>query len=163
MTAPRTYLNIPLGMRWIKGVKESGFYFPARGGKKRVRWTKGKVELVVPIEERSPPRALQVDLASTGPHGTRLAVLVDRYEVFNESIPPGGWSKTFDLSGHSFRDRVTIVILSDTFVPRETMKGSSDRRTLGVLVKGITLLDSGHHRSSEEDPSAQRTEHETHP
>jgi hypothetical protein len=37
-------------------------------------------------------------------------------------------------------DRVTIEVLSETFVPRERQPGSEDSRRLGIFVRGVRLL-----------------------
>ena len=142
MQKPRSYLNMALGHQWVRGVQESGFQAQGWWAKSKRRWTKGAARLVVPIDENRPPQALKVDLASTGPKGTEFTVLVNSGVLFHESLPPGGWSKTFSLAGSSFNQHLTIELLSDTFVPAETTQGSADRRTLGVRVNAITLLDS---------------------
>ena len=135
------YRNVVLGNRRVLGIRDSGFHGTGGGGKAR-RWTNGAAKLVVPIDENSPPKALRVDLAFTGPQGTELKVLLNGDVLFHESLPPSRWSKTFSLAGRSFNQQLTIELLSDTFVPRETTKGSVDPRTLGVMVKAITLLES---------------------
>ena len=134
------YRNVVLGNRWVLGVRESGFH-SWRGNNGR-RWTNGAGKLIVPIDENRPPKALRVDLASTGHKGTELTVSVNGDVLFHESVPPGRWSNTFSLARRSFNKHLTIELLSDTFVPAEIGKGSSDGRTLGVMVKAVTLLDS---------------------
>ena len=139
LPASLDYRNVALGDRWVWGVRESGFY--GRRGNNGRRWTNGAAKLVVPIDENRPPQVLKVDLASTGPKGTQLTVLVNSDVLFHESVPRGRWSKTFSLAGRSFNKHLTLELLSDTVVPRETT-GSTDGRSLGVMVEAITLLDS---------------------
>ena len=127
--------------KWIWGVEQTGFHGQEFSGNTPARWTDGSARMVVPIDENRPPQALRVDIASTGPKGTELTVLVNRDVLFHGSVPPG-WSKTFSLAGRSFNKPLTLELLSNTFVPRETIKSNPDRRTLGVMVQAVTLLDS---------------------
>ncbi len=54
----------------------------------------------------------------------------------------GLWSATFSLGGLAVRREATIEIISETFIPKETFKGSTDSRTLGVTVRDIRVLES---------------------
>jgi hypothetical protein len=129
------------GARKVLEIEESGFHNPESWDGIPVRWTDGKAKLIVPLDEQNPLKALRVDLASSGPNGTTLKVLVDGEEIFDGSIPAGRWSKTFSLVGRPLKNQVTIELISDTFVPRKTIKNSPDTRTLGVAVEAITLLE----------------------
>ncbi len=141
--APRQDRNVATtAAKWIWGVEQTGLHGQELSKDASPRWTDGAARLVVPIDENRPPQALRVDLASTGPQGTELKVLLNGDVLFQESLPPSRWSKTFSLAGRSFHKQLTLELLSDTFVPRETTKGSKDRRTLGVMVKAVMLLDS---------------------
>ena len=128
--------------KWFWGVEQTGFHGQGLAGDTPARWTDGAAKLVVPMHENRPPQALRVDIASTGPKGTELTVLVNGDILFHETVPAGGWSKTFSLAGRSFNKQLTLELLCDTFVPKEENKNSADRRTLGVMVKAVTLLDS---------------------
>ena len=141
---PRQGRNVAMAAaKWTWGVEQTGLHGQGLSKKDTpIRWTDGAAKLVVPLEKNRPPQALRVDLASTGHKGTELTVLLNGDVLFHESVPQGRWSKTFSLAGRSFNKPLTIELFSDTFVPAETTKGSSDRRTLGVMVKAITLLDS---------------------
>ena len=142
--APRHGRNVAMtAAKWTWGVEQTGLHGQGLSKKDTpIRWTDGAAKLVVPLDENRPPQALRVDLASTGHKGTELKVLLNGDVLFHESVPQGRWSKTFSLAGRSFNKPLTIELLSDTFIPRETYKGSNDRRTLGVLVRAVTLLDS---------------------
>ena len=140
---PRQGRNVAMAdAKWLWEVAQTGFHGQELSGNTPARWTDGSAKLVVPMDENRPPKALRVDLAFTGPEGTELTVLVNSEVLFHESLPSGRWSKTFSLAGRSFNNPLTLKLLSGTFVPRETYKGSADRRTLGVMVEAITLLDS---------------------
>ena len=140
---PRHGRNVAMAAaKWFWGVEQTGLHGQELSGDTPARWTDGAAKLVVPMHENRPPQALRVDLASTGHKGTELTVLVNRDVLFHETIPTGGWSNTFSLAGRSFHKHLTIELLSDTFVPREENKNSADRRTLGVMVKAVTLLES---------------------
>ena len=142
--APRQGRNVAMAAaKWTWGVEQTGLHVQELSKKDTpIRWTDGAARLLVPLDENRPPQALRVDLASTGHKGTELTVLVNGDVLFHESVPAGRWSKTFSLAGRSFNQHLTLELLSDTFIPRETYKGSNDRRTLGVLVKAVTLLES---------------------
>ena len=140
--APRQDRNLAMvAAKWFWGVEQTGFHGQELS-KDTPRWTNGAAKLVVPLEKNRPPQALRVDLVSTGPQGKQLTVSVNGDVLFHETIPTGRWSKTFSLAGRSFNQHLTIELLSDTFVPAEVKKGTNDRRTLGVQVRAITLLES---------------------
>jgi hypothetical protein len=126
----------------VWGVEESGFHGQEWHGGIPRRWTAGDAGLVVPVDARRPPKALRVDLASTGPKGTDLRILANGTQLFKGNSPAGSWSRTIDLSALPVREPVTIELLSSTFRPKDTIQGSLDSRTLGVLVQSIRLLDS---------------------
>ncbi len=135
------YRKLNLGAAMVWGVEESGFYGQEWLAGRPFRWTRGAARLAVPVGGQPAPKALRVELGSTGPMGTRLQVLVNGYKLFDENLPGGAWSRTFSLASVPLDKLVTIELLSGTFVPREIM-GSEDPRQLGVLVPHIALLQS---------------------
>jgi hypothetical protein len=136
------YRGVTFGAERVWGVEESGFHDQEWLDSRPYRWTNGAAKLVVPIDEQHLPKALRIYLGSTGPKGTRLQIVLNGRELFNEQAPAGAWSKTFDLAHLPLGKRATIELLSGTFVPMETIEKSSDERTLGVLVEAISLLES---------------------
>ncbi|WP_337286849.1 hypothetical protein [Candidatus Methylomirabilis sp.] len=135
------YRQLNLGAAMVWGVEESGFYGQEWLAGRPFRWTNGAARLAVPVDGQPAPKALRVDLASTGPMGTRLKVLVNAYKLFDENVPGGAWSRTFTLASVPLDKLVTIELLSGTFVPREVMD-TEDPRQLGILVQRIALLQS---------------------
>ena len=142
---PSDYLTVPLGGRWIWGVKESGFHGPEEFEGERVRWTNGAAKLEIPLDLRDLPRALRVELAWSGPHEPALRILANGYPVYDGKVPrQQRFCGEFDLTAVPARGCLTVELLSDTFVPATKQRlpnGSlTDSRTLGVLVKEIRLL-----------------------
>ena len=136
-----SYLRTFLGSGKVLGVDELGFYDQEIGGGTPFRWTNGAGKLVVPLDEKHPPKFLKVYLAATGPKGTRFQILINGQTLFHQPLPAGTWAKTFTLSNINLGGLAKIELLSDTFVPKETIEGSTDRRSLGVGVLGLQLLD----------------------
>ena len=93
----------------------------------------------MPLGPGAPPTSLRVDLAFTGREGTELAVAIGGRELFRGALPPGAWSRTFDLEAAALAGEAVIELRSDTFVPRKDLPDSRDARTLGVAVAGIWL------------------------
>ena len=134
------YNDISLGSEKWFGVLESGFHGQEWNGSSAFRWTDGKARLVVPLDPGHPPRALRVEILSHCPKELKLRVLVNSHEMVEGKIAAGPWSNTFSLVGVPVENEATIEIISDTFVPKERIKGSLDTRTLGVIVQDIRLL-----------------------
>ena len=123
----------------VWGVNQEGFYgTEVHGGE--LRWTNGAAQLIVPLNQERLPQFLQVEIALTGPKGAKLQVLVNDCELFQEWIPTGKWSHVFSLRGCQLGDRAVIKLLSDTFVPKESIPGSQDTRTLGVRAGQLQLV-----------------------
>jgi len=135
------YLNVVLGAEWAWDIQESGFIGQEWHGSKPFRWTNGTAKLVVPLNEQRLPQALQIDLESTGSRGTKLSVVVNGKELFNNQLASGSWSATLSLADVELGKTATIELLSDTWVPKEMIEGSEDSRTLGVAVLGVKLLE----------------------
>jgi hypothetical protein len=68
-----------------------------------------------------------------------LQVMANGIELWNQQIPPEGWSKSFDLEQVPLGDTLLIELNSDTLTPSGGPGGSSTERSLGVMVKGIRL------------------------
>jgi hypothetical protein len=114
----------------IMGVFESGIY-----RSKGSRWTNGAASLSVPAQALKGAQQLRLELASTGPEGTRLQVLLEGRQLWDADVAPGEWSRAFDISNIEPKRQVTIEIRSSTFIPN-----NNSRRPLGVAIKGIWFL-----------------------
>jgi hypothetical protein len=66
-------------------------------------------------------------------------VLANGVELWNQWIPGDVWSKVFSLEQIPLEEALLIELKSDTFSPAESLPGSSDKRSLGVMVRGIRL------------------------
>lgn len=134
-------LNIVFGSKKIFGIDEAGFYSQEWHNGMAVRWTNGAAKLTVPLNEQNQPTRLNIDIEVTHPKGTNLGILVNEHELFHGYTPEGRWSQTFRLAGRLYGEKMVIKLLSDTFLPREVIEKSKDSRKLGVLVRGIRLLE----------------------
>lgn len=132
-------LGTPLGGRAVVGVEESGFLGEEEFGGQPFRWTNGRGVLVVPSDPQAPPQALEVDIVVHRPRGALLQIFVNESKVFGDRVRAGELMKRFDISALKPGREVTIELVSDTFVPREETKGSTDGRTLGVNVRSVIL------------------------
>ena len=133
------YAGVRLGASAVPGVREAGFHGPETAGETAFRWTDGAARLAVPVDSGAPPARLRVDLIFTGKEGGELTVSVGGEVLFRGVPPAGAWSRTFDLESVPKAGEAVIELASDTFVPRKTLPGSRDARTLGVAVAGIWL------------------------
>jgi hypothetical protein len=137
-------VNVTVGTEYVAGVEESGFHdqqFAEDG--QPFRWTDGHARLGIPIDRARPPRALRVALWPYRPATARAAtvrILVDQRELFHQTLSRDRWERTFALTDIDLGDRVVVEILSDTFVPAEIQGAGPVSRTLGVDVRGVTLL-----------------------
>ena len=115
------------------GVTADGFYGVEWLTHRPFRWTDGKARLSVPIDPRSPPSAMTVDVLMTDGL-KKLRIKVDSHTLFNEVIK-NRWTETFTLDvGRLTSPKLEIELLSDTHVPQ-----TRDNRTLGVAVGAIEL------------------------
>lgn len=121
---------------WL--VRESGFHRTEAAG--AARWTDGRAELQVPIRQGEAPERLAIDLMWTGPLGATIDIVYEDHTLFSGYVPNGEWQRTFPLPTIPSTDEVEIRIESSTFVPVDVLEGSSDERTLGVMVRGLRLL-----------------------
>jgi hypothetical protein len=134
-----TYEGVTLGVRPLPGIQEFGFHLPEDFGGVPGRWTNRVATLRVPLGPGSPPRVLGVDLLVPGRDGARLQLLANGVELWSGWVPSEGWSRSFRLEPVPVRRELLIKLKSDTFVPAESLEESGDRRTLGVVVRGIRL------------------------
>lgn len=140
-------MDIPLGAEAVPDIEESGFHIPEERNGQPFRWTNGNARLTIPINPREPPQALAMRLFSFRPRNmtkVRLKILANNHPLFSEDVrvPPWDWEKTFDLTGLELGEQLVVDIVSDTFVPTDVAKTSSDPRTLGVQVRDIKLLSN---------------------
>jgi hypothetical protein len=137
-------LDVPLERGLILGTKATGFHREELFEGEPARWTNGAAKVVVPVHADSPPKALIVDIAWSGPHAPRLQVIVNGYRLREVTIGrQQSWSARLDLSGIPMPERLIIELLSDTFMGCEQWDPGEDRvpdrRHLGVLVRDIRL------------------------
>ncbi len=139
---PSWFVDNPVGHKRIPHLKDSGFHGDEFDQEHQpLRWTNGKGRLVIPIGGGR-PQALLVRLHTIRPPqvaSARLQITINGRELCSQSILVGPWQKTFTLTDIDLGSEAVVEIVSDTFVPKHAL-GSADERTLGVEVRGITLL-----------------------
>ena len=124
---------------WL--VRETGFYRTEAEG--TARWTDGNAVLQVPIPEDEVAAQLAIDLLWTGPLGATIDIVYNDHSLFSGYVPSGEWQRTFDLPATSdIGGEAEIRLESSTFVPADVMEGSSDQRTLGIMVRSLRLLSA---------------------
>lgn len=134
-------INEEIGNKKVFGVNESGFYGQEFEGEKPFRWTDGQAKLELFINKGEIPNSINVNIGPTGGVGEKnLKIVVNGFSIYEGKIPDGGWNKTLSLSEIPIKNKIIIELLSDTHIPEKVFKDSADRRTLGVMVKGIKLL-----------------------
>ncbi|MCM8804333.1 MAG: glycosyltransferase family 39 protein [Candidatus Omnitrophica bacterium] len=134
-------INKEIGNSRIFGINESGFYGPESDGSNSFRWTDGHGRLELFIDKGKIPNSINVNIGSTGGVGEKnFKLLINGFSVYEGKIPDGGWNETFNLSEIPIKNKIVIELLSDTHIPEKVFKNSMDRRTLGVMIKGIKLL-----------------------
>lgn len=139
------FLNVPLGREAVAGVEESGFGNQEFDGRQQpFRWTDGRARLVIPLATDKPPRALLVHLPASRPASAppaTIQIVANERVLFQDEVPNGALDKTFDLDPALLGDKLTLDILSNTFVP-QALPGSTsgDTRALGVRVGRVELL-----------------------
>jgi hypothetical protein len=144
--------NLRLGVEPICGIEEAGFHDPETFASRRFRWTNGRARLSVPLR-KAPPKVLLVELEVPRLAADRLAIIVNGRTLMDEPVRPRddiegafwrndlNWASAFLLKDVLSAEKLTIDIISGSFVPARITPGATDPRTLGVKVRGITLLD----------------------
>jgi hypothetical protein len=146
------YLNLRLGVEPICGIEEAGFHDPEQAAGRRLRWTNGSARLEVPIR-KTPPKALLVELEVPRLSSGRLAIIVDGCTLLDEPVQARDdlanalwrndmdWASAFPLKNVPPGTKLIVEIVSARFVPAKINRSATDPRTLGVKVKGVSLLD----------------------
>jgi hypothetical protein len=132
------YEGLALGVEPRFGIQESGFLKPEMFAGAPARWTSGTATLRVPVDPQNPPQSLEIETAATADSGTRLQLLANGTELWNDWIP-GAWSNTFDLAQVPPSDVLTVELKSGTIHPPSDATGLTDDSRLGVLLRAIRL------------------------
>jgi hypothetical protein len=137
---PADVIHFPLGGRRVWGVPEAGFYDQEVLGGQPLRWTNGHGKLVVPMGQTKPTEVV-IDLAQVHPKGGRLRVLANGHELYHGLLAgERSWFAILPLADVPIGQALTLEFISNPFVPSESIDGSGDRRSLGVLVREVRLL-----------------------
>lgn len=128
----------------LLGVRVSGFHNPGTWPDLGpIRWTDGRAKVSIPARLARGATGLRLELASSGPDGTRLRIRVNGRKVFSrklDKLPEDRlWPIEVDL-GETASDGLEVVLESGSFVPKKRNRNSEDERTLGVAVASLELM-----------------------
>ncbi len=121
------------------GAALSGFYLQEWAGMRSFRWTDGHGRLEVPIDPRSPPAALGIEVAMTGGRPARKVLRIDVNGcTVHRGIVTGGSSAVYPFDRCPVRGDIAVIdFVSGSHVPR-----MDDTRTLGVAFAVVELLEA---------------------
>jgi DNA-directed RNA polymerase subunit RPC12/RpoP len=145
-----SHLDKLLGTEPTPGIEEEGFYGTevSKSGTAS-RWTNGVAKIIVPLHGAT-PKAVRVSLAIPSERPV-VNIRINGQSVLKERVAKDNFTETFDLAATKLGKELTLEILSDTVVPAEKNKNSTDERTLGVRVLGISLLsEAGFQKADKE-------------
>jgi hypothetical protein len=137
----RSYVGVPLGVRLIPEVAESGFHGPETSGGKPCRWTDGAARLVVPLRDHRPTSlGVTLEIPDRPEHLVRIAV--NGQTLFEEKkFADRDWSADLPLKDVVLGDKAVIELTGDVVVPAQRRPETRDDRKLGVRVKRLVLTD----------------------
>ena len=122
-----------------RGATLSGFYLQEWAGMRAFRWTDGHGRLEVPIDPRSPPAALGIEVAMTGGRPARKVLRIDVNGcTVHRGIVTGGSSAVYPFDRCRVGGEMAVIdFVSGSHVPR-----MDDTRTLGVAFAVVELLEA---------------------
>jgi hypothetical protein len=115
---------------------DRGLFRDERSAAGASRWTDGDAELALPQVRAN---AIELRIAVAPPEPREVRIELDGKSIFEKRIDPGEHVLRFDLASPEPMLR-RLALRSSTFVPQK-LGLSSDRRTLGILVRAIRLID----------------------
>jgi hypothetical protein len=137
---PPSFLDAPLGGRFVAGVEEGGFWNQEKDGGQPCRWTNGSARLSVPLHGQR-PQALSLTAFIPNEPDYRLRVTVNGTKLFDGPVVSRKWwSGQWPLAGVDLGDRARIELTSSTVVPALVDLNSRDDRRLGIRLKRLMLL-----------------------
>jgi RNA polymerase sigma factor (sigma-70 family) len=149
LSGTQGFTDVPLGVREVPGVTESGFHgpekfrLPGMEDDRPCRWTDGAARLTVPLGGKT-PRKLALSLEISNLPECRLQVKVNGRKLFDDVVSTPQWqlywSVELPLSGVDLGDSAHIELDSSTFVPAQVGTNPKDTRKLGVRVKRLILV-----------------------
>ncbi len=135
-----SFLDVPLGSRFVPGVKEAGFLEQESLGGQPCRWTKGSAQITVPLGDKK-PRALAVSAYVPGVPGYRVRVTVNGKTLFDGVVKANSvWSAELPLAGVDLGDSICIELGGSSFVPAQVDPKIKDTRKLGIRLMRMVLL-----------------------
>jgi hypothetical protein len=129
-------------------LEDRGFYRDELAPGMAVRWTNGDARLTLASTKAD---RLELRVASASPLAQPLRIEVDGVQVFDGSLSPGDAHWRFPL-GTPVHGNHRLTLRSATFVPGEY--DGRDRRSLGVSVRAVRLLEGDAPRLAAQSPAS---------
>jgi hypothetical protein len=153
-----SFVDVPLGGQFIRGLKEAGFSEQEEHAGDPCRWTNGAGRITVPLRGKK-PHTLQLTAYIPGQPNYRLGVTINGTRIFDDRVPMNRvWSCTLPLSGVDLGDEARIELDSSTFVPSKVNPKVKDDRELGIRLKRLVLISDSTAENKERVPASRRDE-----
>lgn len=118
-----------------------GFHALEDWGGKPVAWTGPTASVSWPLPGARFPAAVDLSVAKTGPGGGYCVVSANGVLVGAGPVTRTPWNARLDLRAVPPADHLTLRLHAQAHVPAATIAGSGDRRSLGLAISRIGLLD----------------------
>jgi hypothetical protein len=140
LSGKRSFVNVPLGVREVPGVEESGFYWPENTAANPCRWTNGTAKLTVPLAGQK-PRALALTAMLPDKPFVHVRITICGQPLFEGDVRPvRQWSVQLPLNEIKLVDPAVIEIVTPTVVPAADKPGNQDKRRLGIRIFRLMLV-----------------------
>lgn len=123
--------------RELAHCEATGFHPPELIKNRVYHWTDGEAVLTCSLPRPVKLQWMWIDLA-TGPHPNVVKVIFNDVTLLSRHFK-GRLKLRLRLPRLPISNRFKIQIVSDTFVPAETLSTHGDERTLGILVGEIRV------------------------
>ena len=139
---PVSFVDVPLGGKYVPGVKEAGFSFHEAYGDQSCRWTDGSATMTIPLAGKK-PRALALSAFIPSQQGYSVRVTANGKKLFDGPVQSNNlWSVELPLSGVDLGNSIHVELDSSTLVPAKVDTKNRDSRVLGIRVLRLQLLSA---------------------
>ena len=134
-----SYLDQELVTKLVEEIDISGFYPQESNDFSDFRWTDGNTKISIPINQNYKPKFLNIDFEVGNPQGSKVQIFANDVKIFDQKMIKGKYSKTISINDIDIKDNLTLDLLSNTWIPKETISTSEDSRKLGIIVRSLKL------------------------
>ncbi len=144
-------VEIPIGLGSYPYLREGFYGFEQPDGHFPYRWTDGRALVQVPWPQEAHPAALCIEVAMSPGRPPQEAPPQVTLEVEGKAAGQtrleAAQERTFAFPVENIQDDgdgyLALTLISDTWVPAQTLADSQDTRHLGVMVYGLTVHFDG--------------------